>query len=68
MSPKVEQCPAIPYDQLGPQHYLYDLVYNPESTLFMQKGAAQGAQVKNGLEMLIGQAEKAWEIWQREII
>lgn len=68
MSPKVEQCPAIPYDQLGPQHYLYDLVYNPESTLFMQKGAAQGAKVKNGLEMLIGQAEKAWEIWQREII
>lgn len=68
MSPKVDRCPAIPYEQLGPAHYLYDLVYNPEETLFMQKGRAAGAKVKNGLEMLIGQAEKAWEIWQREII
>jgi len=68
MSPKVERCPAIPYEQLGAGHYLYDLVYNPASTLFMQKGAARGAKVKNGLEMLIGQAEKAWEIWQRNIV
>jgi shikimate dehydrogenase len=68
MSPHTEHCPQLEYAQLGPQHYLYDLVYNPEQTLFMKKGAAQGAKVKNGMEMLIGQAEKAWQIWQSDII
>jgi shikimate dehydrogenase len=65
MPPYKNQCPPIPYEQLGEQHYLYDLVYNPERTLFMQRGADQGAKVKNGAEMLIGQAEKAWQIWNR---
>lgn len=68
MSPNTGQCPPLNYNELGPQHYLYDLVYNPEETLFMQKGAEQGAKVKNGMEMLIGQAEKAWQIWQSDEI
>ena len=63
MYPKVDTCPAIPYDFITEKHYLFDLVYNPEETLFMKKGAAQGAKTKNGLEMLHLQAEKAWEIW-----
>lgn len=63
MYPFIETCPEIPYHLLGKNHYLYDLVYNPENTLFMQKGAENGAKVKNGLEMLYLQAEKSWEIW-----
>ena len=63
--PKVDNCPAIPYNELTSDHVLFDLVYNPEVTLFMQKGIEQGATVKNGLEMLHGQAIAAWEIWNR---
>jgi len=63
MYPEVETFPAIPYQFLSAEHYLYDLVYNPEITTFMQKGKEFGAHVENGLGMLIGQAEKAWEIW-----
>ncbi|ABG57300.1 shikimate dehydrogenase family protein [Cytophaga hutchinsonii] len=63
MYPEVDSFPAIPYEFLDSRHYLYDLVYNPEETLFMKKGIARGAHVMNGLPMLIGQAEKAWEIW-----
>jgi shikimate dehydrogenase len=61
--PNVDNCPAIPYEFLTPDHILYDLVYNPEETMFMKKGKAKGAATKNGLEMLHLQAEKAWEIW-----
>ncbi len=64
MHPHPETFPSLPYMALTPQHYLYDLVYNPEQTLFMQKGQETGAQTINGLEMLYGQAEAAWEIWQ----
>jgi shikimate dehydrogenase len=63
MHPKVEECPAIPYELLDSTFYLYDLVYNPAETLFMKKGLEKGAKVINGLDMLISQAEKAWEIW-----
>jgi shikimate dehydrogenase len=63
MYPLVEHCPPIRYDLLSPKHFLYDLVYNPQDTLFLQKGRAMGAKTLNGLEMLYGQAEKAWEIW-----
>lgn len=63
--PQVGECPPLPYHRLTPAHYLHDLVYNPENTAFMQHGAAQGAQVKSGLEMLHQQAEKAWEIWNK---
>lgn len=61
--PKVDNCANIPYEFIGSDHVLFDLVYNPEETLFMKKGKAQGAAVKNGLEMLHLQALKAWEIW-----
>ena len=63
MYPKVDACPDIPYQYLTPDHLLYDLVYNPLETLFMKRGAAQGAVVKNGLEMLHLQAEAAWVDW-----
>ena len=63
MFPKVDGCPAIPYEFLTPDNLLYDLVYNPETTLFMKKGALQGAVVKNGLEMLHLQAIASWEFW-----
>ena len=63
MYPNIEQAPEIPYELLTDENYLFDLVYNPEDTLFMQKGAERGAIVKNGLEMLHLQAEAAWRIW-----
>ncbi len=61
--PNVEGCPAIPYGMLSDRHLLYDLVYNPEVTEFLHRGQAQGAAIKNGMEMLILQAERNWEIW-----
>ncbi|MBN1462376.1 MAG: shikimate dehydrogenase [Paludibacteraceae bacterium] len=61
--PKVETCPDIPYAYLTKEHVLFDLVYNPEITTFMKKGIEKGATVKNGLEMLHGQALASWEIW-----
>lgn len=61
--PKVDACLPIPYEALSTQHYLYDLVYNPAETLFMQKGREAGAKTKNGYEMLCLQAEVAWQIW-----
>jgi shikimate dehydrogenase len=67
MYPKVDDCPDIAYDYLTPEHYLYDLVYNPEKTLFLQKGEAKGASVQNGYEMLILQAEESWRIWGGEV-
>lgn len=63
--PKVDNCPTIPYNELTSDHVLFDLVYNPEVTLFMKKGQEKGAQTKNGLEMLHGQALASWEIWNR---
>ena len=63
MFPDVNLKPAIPYNAVSGQHFLYDLVYNPEDTAFMKYGRAGGAKVKNGLEMLYLQAERAWEIW-----
>ena len=61
--PGTGECPDIPYRYLTPEHLLYDLVYNPEKTLFLQKGEARGAMVKNGYEMLVLQAEESWKIW-----
>ena len=66
MFPKVDQAPAIPYELLTQKHLLFDLVYNPEDTLFMKKGREQGAIVKNGLEMLHLQAIASWEFWNEE--
>lgn len=63
MFPKVDGTPDIPYDQLTDKHLLYDLVYNPGETQFMLRGAAMGATVKNGLEMLHLQAVASWRFW-----
>jgi shikimate dehydrogenase len=63
MSPNTDARPAMDYSQMDERFYLYDLIYNPAETRFMRAGKAQGAQVKNGLEMLELQAEKSWEIW-----
>jgi len=65
MYPNVEECPEIPYPALTEKHFLYDLVYNPEKTLFLKMGELQGSSIKNGYEMLILQAEKSWEIWNQ---
>ena len=61
--PAIEGYPAIPYEAIGPSHFLFDLVYNPPLTQFLKRGKAQGAKISNGYPMLVGQAEKAWEIW-----
>ena len=63
MFPDVSKFPSIPYDALSSKHFLFDLVYNPAKTLFLQKGEEKGATIKNGLEMLILQAEESWRIW-----
>ncbi len=63
MWPEVDNAPDIPYNLLTPLHLCYDLVYNPEVTSFMKRSEAYGATVKNGLDMLHGQALAAWEIW-----
>ena len=65
MYPHVDECPDIPYNLLTTRHLCYDLLYNPDVTLFMKKSADAGAEVKNGLEMLLLQAFAAWHIWQK---
>ena len=67
MSPKTDACPDIPYQAIGAEHLCFDLIYNPEETLFLKKAKQQGATIKNGLDMLIGQAVRAWEIWNEDI-
>lgn len=63
MYPHTEECPPLPYEAMDHHTILYDLIYNPDQTLFMQKGAEHGAEVKNGLEMLLLQAFASWEFW-----
>ena len=63
MHPNVDECPPLDYSQLTPHHLLYDVVYNPEKTLFLQRGQKAGATICNGMDMLIGQAKAAWKIW-----
>lgn len=63
MSPKTAEYPPIKYEQLTADHFVYDLIYNPARTQFLQKAEMRGAHIKNGLEMLHVQAEKAWAIW-----
>jgi shikimate dehydrogenase len=65
MYPNIKDSPFLPYSALTPQHYLFDLIYNPLETLFLLKGKARGARTKGGLEMLHLQAEKAWDIWNK---
>lgn len=61
--PNVETYPDIPYEYLSPEHLMFDLVYNPEETVFLRNSKARGAVIQNGYEMLIGQAEASWKIW-----
>ena len=64
MEPNLNEKPDIPYNFLGSEHLIYDLIYNPEETEFLKTAKSQGCQIKNGLEMLERQAEEAWKIWQ----
>ena len=66
MYPDVDNCPDIPYKHITARHLLYDCIYNPEETLFLRQGRAQGATTKNGMDMLTGQAKAAWSIWNKE--
>ncbi|HEY4935588.1 MAG TPA: shikimate dehydrogenase [Puia sp.] len=63
LEPKTGVCPPIPYEWIGSRHYLFDLVYNPTKTLFLEKGELAGARIKNGADMLTIQAEASWTIW-----
>ena len=65
MYPATEACPPIPYELITPAHICYDAIYNPSETTFMKLAARQGATVSNGMQMLYGQADAAWEIWNR---
>jgi shikimate dehydrogenase len=63
MFPKVDESPALPYHFITPQHYLFDLIYNPSETKFLQEGKQRGAITENGSDMLTIQAEASWRIW-----
>ena len=65
MYPLVVNALPFPYHAVGKDHLLYDLIYNPEETVFLKEGKGQGAEVKNGLEMLKIQAEYAWKLWSK---
>lgn len=66
MFPHTDECPPLPYEAMDHHTILYDLIYNPDQTLFMQRGAQYGADVKNGLEMLLLQAFASWEFWHEK--
>ena len=68
MAPDTDSYPDIPYELVSARHLLFDCVYNPEETLFLSKGKAQGATIRNGMEMLYGQARAAWRIWNTDEI
>src|SRR5205085_3051728 len=66
MFPDTNDWPQIPYQYLNNKNYLFDLIYNPEQTKFLEKGVQAEALVKNGNEMLLIQAEENWKIWNKE--
>jgi shikimate dehydrogenase len=66
MHPDLNQKVEIPYEAITPEHFCFDLIYLPETTKFLAEAQKHGAKIKNGLEMLHLQANKAWEIWQEE--
>lgn len=66
MHPKVDECPPLDYSLITSRHLLYDVIYNPAKTLFLQHGEEREAMICNGMEMLIGQAQAAWNIWEEE--
>jgi shikimate dehydrogenase len=63
MHPSIEQAPSIPYQYITDKHFLFDLIYNPAQTLFLQLGEERGATIENGMDMLTLQAEESWRIW-----
>lgn len=65
MYPDIDSCPPIPYEKLKKTHFLFDLIYNPKKTVFLTKGLSRHCFVKNGHDMLVYQAEKSWEIWNK---
>jgi shikimate dehydrogenase len=66
MSPNIDTAPELPYQFLTGDHILYDLVYNPAKTRFLEKGELQGARIINGYDMLVLQAEESWRIWNQD--
>lgn len=68
MFPNVVEAPPLPYQFITSGHFLFDLIYNPEKTLFLKKGEEQGALIQNGYQMLIYQAEESWKIWNQEAV
>lgn len=64
--PKVDECPKIPYNNINESHFLYDLIYNPPLTRFLELGKLGGAKIMNGQQMLIEQALAAWSIWNKK--
>jgi shikimate dehydrogenase len=66
MFPNIVEAPPIPYEFLTSEHFLFDLIYNPEKTLFLKKGEELGALIQNGFEMLELQAEENWKIWNTD--
>jgi shikimate dehydrogenase len=64
-APNIKEFPPIPYDYFTEKHIAFDLIYNPEVTQFLKKAKKKGAIIKNGYEMLVFQAEKAWNIWNK---
>ena len=66
MYPKTEEYHQLPYEAMDNRTLLYDLIYNPDKTMFMKLGEKQGAVVKNGLEMLLLQAYASWEFWHED--
>jgi len=65
MYPKVKEILPLPYEAITPNHFLFDLIYNPPKTLFLSKGEEKGATIQNGYDMLICQAEESWKIWNQ---
>jgi shikimate dehydrogenase len=68
MYPDIDSRPDINYSQLNEKHTLFDLVYNPEITAFLRSGLERGCKIITGLKMLHSQAERAWQIWNDEIL
>lgn len=67
MFPHINECVDIPYEYIGPGHFCCDLIYNPSETLFLRNCRMQGARVRNGMDMLVLQAEASWSIWKKQI-
>ena len=65
MYPEIDTFPDLPYESINNHHLLFDLIYNPEKTLFLKKGEERGALIKNGYEMLTLQADNSWQIWNQ---